>query len=252
MSIRIPLGRLRTLFTIGAALVVCLGANAQNPGGGGQGRGQRGGFGRQMTIASVPVDVLASGLKLTDLQKAKLTALHDQYVKDMTALRPQPGSPPDQDARQKMQDLNTEVTSKMTDVLTADQQKELPDFLKSLGSYRTVGIPLEVLPALKLTSDQKTKIVTIAEEGQKAMQAKFQELQQQQQNGGNQDRQAMFQAFQTMQKENHDKAVAVLTASQKKTLEEYLTAHPQPTFGPGGRGGGRRGGGAGAGGNGPV
>jgi hypothetical protein len=255
MSIQIPAGKLRTLITVGAALVVCVGAHAQNGGGaggagGGGGQGRRGGggqFNRTPTIVSVPVSVLVSGLKLSDLEGAKLTALHDQYLKDMTALRPAQGAQPDPDAREKMTALNSETTEKMTAVLPSDKAAKLPDFLKGLASYRTVGIPLEVLPALKLTDAQSTKIAAIADEATKASAAKIQELQQ----GG--DRQAMMTAMQAMQKTNHDNAVAVLTAPQKKTLEDYIAAHPQPTFnGRGGGGGGNRRPGGAAGGNGPV
>jgi len=257
MSIRIPAGRLRTLITVGAALVVCVGAHAQAggggqaPGGGGQGRRGGGQFGGgQMTIRSVPADVLAGELNLTDLQKAKLDAISAQYTKDMTALRGEPGAAPNPDAREKMQSLNTETTDKMTAVLTTDQQAKLPDVLKSLGNYRAVGIQLGALSVLKLTSDQKTKIVALAEASTKERTAKMAELQA---GGGQPDRTAMMQAFQDMQKATAAKLDAILTSNQKTALAAYNKEHPQQ-FGPNGRGGGgnRRPGGAAAGGNGPV
>jgi hypothetical protein len=204
-----------------------------------------------LTITRIPVTLLASELKLTEVQQAKITALRAQLEKDTTALRPAPGEQFNPDNRQKMQDLNTEATSKMTEVLTTDQQAQLPDVIKSLNAYPRLGIPLEVLPTLKLTADQKTKLTALADERQKAQQAKMQELQQ---NGGG-DRTAMMQAFQDMQKETQTKVAALLTASQNSTLTAYNKEHPQ-NFGPGGRGGGgggrRPGAAGGAGGNGPV
>lgn len=251
MSIRMKTGKLLAVVAIAATMSVGVCAFAQQGapgGGGGQGRRQGGGRGFQPSLSNTPATVLADGLKLTAIQKAKIQAIQDQYRKDATALRPAQGEQPAPDFREKMQALNEETTKSIEAVLTPDQVAKAPAFLASVGKFRVVGIPLEVLPDLKLTADQKTKIGAIADTAQKKMQEAFQ------QNQGNGGGGGGFQAIQEMMKANRDAAAAVLTASQKATLDKYNAAHPQRGFGgPGGGGGGRRGGGgAGAPGNGPV
>jgi Spy/CpxP family protein refolding chaperone len=246
MSIRFTSGKLIALAAVAATLSVGITAVAQQPPGGGGGRRQGGGRGfGAPTLANTPAAVLADGLKLSATQKAKVQAIQDQYRKDMTALRPPQGQQPadPQEMRQKMTSLTEETTKSIEGVLTAEQNKQAPAFLKSVGGYRTVGIPLEVVPDLKLTSDQKSKIAAIADAAQKQIQdeiAKAQAVGGGQGGGG-------FQGIQELMKANRDKAAAVLTPSQKATLDKYNADHPQRGFG-----GGRRGGGGGAPGNGPV
>lgn len=253
MSIRISRGKLGALIAAATALTVGAAALAQppaGPGGGGGGRRQ-GGFGRgQATLATVPAAVLADGLKLNAAQKAKIQAIQDQYRKDATALRPAQGVEVDrQELGQKMQALSEETTKSIEGVLTEEQNKQAPAFLKTIGAFRMVGIPLEVLPELKLTSDQKTKIASIADGAQKQMADARAAAQANGGGGGG----GGFQAFQEIMKTNSDKAAAVLTAAQKATLQKYVADHPQRGFGgPGGRRGGGAPGGAPGGANGPV
>ncbi len=177
MSMRISTGKLCTLAVVAAALSVgSAGLAQQPPGGGGAGGGggrggQRGGRGfGQVTLASVPVPVLADGLKLSASQASKIQAIQDQYRKDRTALRPAQGEQVDRNELfQKMGALDEETTKSIQGVLNESQNKQAPAFLKAIGGYRMVGIPLEVLPDLKLTGDQKTKITSIAEGAQKQM-----------------------------------------------------------------------------------
>jgi len=220
------------------------GAGAPGQPGGRQGRGQGGG--RGAALATIPIATLDSYLKLTADQKAKITAIQAQYKEDMKAFVPaQGGTPPDpqtaQDMRQKSRAVSTKADADIKAVFTDDQTKAVDTMNKDLQAYRGVGIPVEILPDLKLTEDEHTKIATIADDSQKEMAAKRQEAQQA---GG--DPAAMRQAMTDMRKATHDKIIAVLTTSQKATLEAYLKDHPQPQFG--GAGGGRRapGGAAGA------
>lgn len=223
------------------------GAGAAGGAAGGGGRRQRqGGFGGQRggmnTLATVPVATLDSYLKLTADQKAKIKTIQDQYTTDTKALATPGGAAGGagvdrqalQEARQKRQEAATKADTDIKAVLTEDQTKMLPDMNKELQALNTVGIPAGALGDLKLSSDQKTKITTIATDAQKDMQAKMQEARQ---NGGQIDPQAM----QDMRKSASDKAMAVLNADQKTKLEAYLKEHPQPRFGGfGGQGGGRR------------
>ena len=233
----------------GAALLaaVSVPSLAQAPQGGGQAPGgARGGqrrFGmRPLTVADIPVSILNKELKLTDEQKTKISDIHDKLtaqVKENTPAPPAAGEQPDfqkmRDARQKINELNTQATKDIEAVLTDDQKAKLPDLFKGLQVYRSAGIPLEIVNDIKLTDDQKKKITDITDENQKAVAAKFQEAQ----NGG--DRQAVMTAIQQMQKDTQEKIKAVLTDDQKKTLEKYLKDHPQPPTGFGGFGGRRPG-----------
>jgi Spy/CpxP family protein refolding chaperone len=233
-----------TLFLLSA---VSLAAFAQDNGqaaapaaGARQGRGQ-GGYQRGGTLATLPVSLMDSYLKLTSDQKSKITAIQTQYKADVKALMPAPadaGAPADPQARRDMMQKSREVSTKadadIKAVLTPEQTPMLDTMNKDLQTYNAVGIPAEILGEVKLTADQKAKITTIADDSRKEMQSKMQELQ----NGG--DRQAMMQAMQGMQKATHDKAMEALDLSQKNKVELYLKDHPQPQGGRGGFGGGRR------------
>jgi hypothetical protein len=260
MSIRMKKASIVAIAAV-AALSMGLSSYAQQapggaPGGGGFRQGGRQGGGRGFgapTLATVPAAVLADGLKLSAVQKAKIQAIQDQSRKDMQALRPAPGAQVDrQEMMQKFQALNEETNKSIEGVLTPDQLKASAAFLKSVGAYRTVGIPLEVLPELKLTADQKAKIAAIADVAQKQLQDEMQKLRAAGGNGGGGG--GGFQAIQELMKANGDKAAAVLTPAQKSTLDKYKAEHPQQRGGfggPGGGGGGRRQGAPG-GGNGPA
>jgi Spy/CpxP family protein refolding chaperone len=198
--------------------------------GGGQGGGQRRG-GRGNNLAQVPVSVLGYELKLTADQKTKIQAIQDTLADTIKkAQAPAAGGQPDfQALRASYTQANTDITA----VLTDDQKAKLPDMFKALAPYNTVGIPLGVLPSLKLTEDQKTKIAAIADDASTKTRDAFQNAQ-----GG--DRQAAMTAIQAIRKDAGDKAVALLTESQKTTLEAYKKAHPQPQgFGGFGRPGGQ-------------
>lgn len=100
------------------------------------------------------------------------------------------------------------------------------------------GIPSGVLGDLKLTADQKKKIMAQATQSQQEMRDKRQAAQQSGQRMSREDMMAM-------QKDNQDKISALLTPTQRAMVEKYTRDHPQPAFG--GFGGGRRNNGPGAG-----
>jgi len=204
----------------------------------GSGPRRQGGFG-QASVITVPAEALAGPLKLTADQKTKIAASQEKFTKDRTALMAPDANgqrPNFQEIGPKIQDLTAQTQKDIEAVLTDDQKKMLPAVLKDFQALQGAGIPAGVVGDLKLTADQKTKIAEIAKASQAEIAAKRQELGQ----GG--DRAALRQAMQDMQKAEHDKIVAVLTDTQKTTLEKYLKDHPQRAgFG----GGNRRPGGAG-------
>lgn len=142
-----------------------------------------------------------------------------------------PGGRPNIDFK-KMEDLNTKATSKIEAVLTPAQKKALPGVIKEIGAMQMVQIPVETLGELKLTADQKSKIVGIAEKSQKDLQEKMK--------SANGDFRSMMPIFQAARDKTHADVMLVLTAPQKATVEKYEKEHPRRGFG----GGGRRGGGA--------
>jgi len=235
--------RLRNLSAVCAAtlLMATMGimvrAQGAAPGAPGQGNGGQGGRGGQRRggrgpqLASVPVSILGAELKLTADQKTKIQTIQDTLA-DTLAKAQAPGTTPD---RQALRATYTQANTDIEAVLTEDQKAKLPDMNKTLGYYTSVGIQLGVLPALKLTEEEKTKIVAIATDAQTKTRDAFT-------NAPGGDRQAAMTAIQAIRKDATDKVVALLTDSQKATLEAYNKAHPAPQFGgPGGGGfGGQR------------
>src|SRR5436305_1610422 len=62
-------------------------------------QGRQGGGRGGATLASLPVEVLDSGLKLTADQKAKIAKIHDKYAADLKELQPQAGGQVDPQTR---------------------------------------------------------------------------------------------------------------------------------------------------------
>ncbi|HLJ54308.1 MAG TPA: hypothetical protein VKT77_04660 [Chthonomonadaceae bacterium] len=232
---------------VGAAVVLgaCIAGtalaqdNGQPPAGarrGGQGRGGFGQFGRgggQLMLVNLPADMLTKELKLSDDQKSSFEKVQTKFRADQQALRPQPGSPPDPDARQKMVDLSTAAQKDVDAILNTDQKTTATALVKDLTSLNSVGIPWQTYSDLKLTGEQKTKIAAISADVMKERQQKMADLQAARQAGDNQKAQEIMQSMFGNGQPN-EKALAVLTADQKDLVTKYVKEHPQRPFGPGG------------------
>lgn len=216
--------------------------------GGRQGGGQFGGgqFRGGAQLSNLSVATIDSGLTLTADQKTKIKAILDKKDADIKALPAlpafTPGQPPAdpqafQEAFQKRGEINTKTNNDIQALLTEEQKAKLPAFLQELGTMQQAGIPAGVLGDLKLTADQKTKILAQAKTSQQEMRDKMQAAQQSGQRMSREDMMAM-------RKDATDKVSALLTPTQRATLEKYNREHPQPAFG--GFGGGRRQNGPGA------
>ena len=222
-----------SLFLLSAVAVTSFAQGNGAGGGGRQGGGQRRGGGN--ALVNMPLSVIDSYLKLTADQKTKITAIQTQYKTDAKAFTPAPpaaGEMPDpqvqRDMRTKQREASTKADTDIKAVLTDDQTKLVPDMTKELGVYQSAGIPIGVVSDMNFTAEQKTKITTIASDSAKEIQAKNKEARA---NGGQPDRQAMAD----LRKAASEKIMAVLTDTQKTTLEAYRKAHPTPQYG-----GGRR------------
>ena len=222
--------------------------------------GQRGGGLMQMGLSNLPVDVLVKGLKLTDDQKTKVDDVQKKIREAQRAAfgggnnpfgggagggnRPDPAQL--QEMMTKMQEDRKKNDAQIEGVLTDDQKKALPAFLKDVQTFQTAQLPLPLIGDLKLTEDQKTKMAAVVKQVQTISQEKRQEAM------DNQDFQALREIMTQTQTALKDKTRALLTADQKAMVEKYEKENPNQGFGArGGRGGGQGGpGGAGQGGNG--
>jgi Spy/CpxP family protein refolding chaperone len=264
---------------VGATAVLSLVAFAQGSahaqrgnGGGGFGGfaggfgGQRGGGLMQMGLSNLPVDVLVKGLKLTDDQKTKVDDVQKKIREAQRAAfgggnnpfgggagggnRPDPAQL--QEMMTKMQEDRKKNDAQIEAVLTDDQKKALPAFLKDVQTFQTAQLPLALVGDLKLTDDQKTKMAAVVTQIQKIAQEKRQEAM------DNQDFQSLREIMTQTQTALKDKTRALLTADQKAMVEKYEKENPNQGFGgrggrggaPGAPGAGGQGGRGGRGGNG--
>lgn len=221
------------------------------PGGPGRPGGPMGMMG-PVTALQLPMPVLEKALQLTEDQKSQIDQIKQDTNKarrDLQPPQPDPGSPPPDPeemraAFDKIRALDQEANKKIEAVLSDDQKKTLSNLLMQLNDFRIVGLPGEIAPELKLTSDQVQKIHDIAMKTQKAMQQIFQGGPPQ---GG--DPGAMRDKMNSLHKKAHDSALAVLTDTQRQTVEQFEKTHPRPGpgrfGGPGGPGGPGRPGGPG-------
>ena len=218
----------RWMLVVGVAALIASPVMAQ--GGRGQGRGGFGGGGPGQLINMEPVQ---KELKLSEEQvtKAKetVTAVREKFTEERAKL-----ADLDQAERgPKMREIGEKEAEATYTELAKDWKPEQMKRLKQLGVQRQ-GLQAFMSPSvekvLKLTAEQKEKVSTIQMESGAAMRELFG-------NGGDPAENAKKMA--AMQKENMDKALAMLTDDQKKEWKE-LTGDPfefpANQFG-GGRGG---------------
>lgn len=196
-----------------------------------QAGGQRGGRGGgrnagPLTIATVPVDLLATELKLTDDQKTKITAARTKMQQDLQAARPAAGAATDRQAQAaKRQEINQQAVKDIEEVLTPDQKKQEPDLIKNLSALRSTGIPMPTYGDLKLTDEQRTKLAALAGDIDKDRAQKMKDMQEARQAG---DQAKVTEIQQSLRGGNtpNEKALALLTDSQKETITKYQKDHP--------------------------
>lgn len=220
-----------------AGLVLTTSLSAQGRRGGGFGGG-RGGMSPLMLVANENVQ---KEIGITDDQKAKLTALREEFTKDQQEAR---GSAP----AGNFQDLSQEEKAKFFVQMAATakklNEKYLPKLKETLKpeqlervqqiAYQAAGPNAftneDVVKALDLTKEQQEKIATVNKDFQEKMQALF--------TGGGEGGPEAFAKLRTEQSEALDK---ILTKEQA----EKWTALKGKKFdtaglfggGPGGRGG---------------
>jgi len=224
----------RTLKASAAALAVVLTvtvvgtASAQGPGGPRRGGPGRLGQMRPATAISVPLPQLDKALTLSADQKTKFQSIRDEFSKAAGALmpgRPEQGSaPPDATAmkaqKDKLDQLDKTYSAKVEALLTADQKTALGALLQDLNDSQAVRFPPNASDQLKLTTDQRTKIHTIAANAEKATKDLVGTDAQSAGPGANR------QAIDKIRRDAHDAAVALLTDDQKASLAKLATQGP--------------------------
>jgi Spy/CpxP family protein refolding chaperone len=249
MRISVALSR---LFLVGCILMAAAplsmaqggrGGAGGGPGGGGRG-GWGGGFGGGMggggLFSLTQVAEVQAELKIDEDQKKELEAIGKEMSDARRALMPAPadGGRPDmakmRELMPKMAEMQTKYEGKLEEVLDPKQMDRLLGLFVQRDEIRTLSNAI-VAAKLKITDEQKAELAKIEKANGEAMMSAF--------SGGGGGGGDMREKFQAMRKENEEKTMGVLTAEQKKTMEDMKG--PKFEFpqrgpgGPGGPGGGR-------------
>jgi len=202
-----------SLMVVGAVVVAAQGQAAQR---------QRGGGGRSRSslLGLVSMEVVQKDLALTADQIAKVKKVTDtlnaEMRKEYTALR-------EIEDRAKRTEKYTELRDKYDTKAREQLRPILGDKLRRLYQIRLqVRSIIESLDSkfiagrLKITDDQKKKLVAIDKDMQAKRTAVFNSMR----DATQEARSAAYAKYRTMREETEKKALAVLTAAQKKALEE--------------------------------
>jgi Spy/CpxP family protein refolding chaperone len=206
----------KIVITLGLAALLASPALAQR-GGGGMGLGQ------MLTNEGVQKE-LKLDKDQTEKIKDAIKKVQDDNKDDIAKLRDRDTS---REERQEInKKLNVAYEKSVSDILNADQKKRLKQIQIQAEGLQAFS-DADIVKALSLTDDQKTKIKEISEDVAKQMQ----ELRS---GGGGRGN---FEKMAEIRKDSMEKATKLLTDDQKKTWKD-LTGDPfQFQFG------GRRGGG---------
>jgi Spy/CpxP family protein refolding chaperone len=165
----------------------------------------------RVPVATVPLETLDTTLKLTADQKSKIKSIQDKFEADAKPLRPEPGAPRDPANMQKLRDLTNQANRDIEAVLTPDQMAKLREVAAVWSALRSAGIPLDLLPQLKLTADQNEKIAAIVKE----MSEKLRGL-------SPDERRSQAKE---LRQDARNKIEVLLTEQQKETLRKYQAEH---------------------------
>jgi Spy/CpxP family protein refolding chaperone len=208
-------------------------AQAQRPGGG-RGFGFGGGFGGGGGALLLANKSVQQELKADEAQAGKLNALaQDQMEKQREQFQKLQDLSPEE-RREKIQELNrtagATLRKELEEILKPEQVKRFQQIqFQQMGVLGAATMP-RVQETLNLTDEQRTKLRTIQEEQQESAR------QIRESTGG--DFAAAMTKMADLRKKTNEKALAVLTDSQKAAWKD-LTGEPfevrfEPGQGPGG------------------
>ena len=206
------------------------------PMGGGRGQSQR-----PMTLAEIPLPVLAMGLRLSEAQAGAIERAQQDFRQQMRAMRPRPGQqngPPDakmQDtAMAKRQELTRSTIAAITASLTPQQRAQLPALERSVKVLQGIGAPLYLYGQLRLSMAQEQQIATLLESGPADVQQSAAVAQQSNQFG------AGVMAARQARRKQRARIREILTPEQQEMIDYAQPPYPMPPGGgiPGGGQGG--------------
>ena len=186
---------------------------AQGPGGRRGGFGGFGGGGAVDPSTLLAAEPVQKELELTDDQKASVTKMGDDRRTAMQELFQSQPSP--EDMQKKMADMAKENKKKVADLLLPPQVKRLDEIALQFAVANGFVAALaqdDLAQKLALTDDQKSKVKDFVQENQDKTQEIFQNAQG--------DFQGAQEKMTKLRDELKDKAMALLTADQKTTLEK--------------------------------
>lgn len=205
----------RCLFGLALALLVVSPVLAQDPpgGGGGRGRGPQGGRGGGMNPFALLTDKgIREELKLSEEQIKKI----DEFMRNQRPPQFTPGGDP-QEMRAQFEEYRKNQEKEMGNILNADQMKRFKQLrLQSIQKNQGLGALLmnpEVGQALDFNDDQRESFREIMEESRRAMQ----EMRE-----NRVSPQEMMAKMQELQKANSEKIEKMLTDAQRAKLKELL------------------------------
>lgn len=158
---------------------------AQGPGMGGP---RMGGPRRAMTLAGAPIEALQKGLGLKPDQAKKIGGIIDKLRSERRAMfegmrgggpggpgMGGPGGPGGgmQAMMQKMQVGEKKATDQINAILTPAQRAQAPALVKQLDAARSIGLPVQVVPDLKLSPAQVSKMEALGKSQRDQMMKMF-------------------------------------------------------------------------------
>jgi hypothetical protein len=194
---------------------------------------------RHISPVDLPLNVLARELMLTAGQKAQIAPIQEQFQQTRRELMPpppEPGSPPPdwESMRAGMEKLHAQeqrVSDRIQAILSLEQKQALPSLLKGIEALRAAGLPPTLYHDLKLTADQKKQIAAIGASLPDTPAPRGSAERPHGRPGAVPPPPGPPDGFRELRQQTREKVLAVLTAEQRKSLEEYRRARPRP--GPG-------------------
>jgi len=217
-------------------------------GGGFGGPGGPGGANDAMLLSNPQVQ---KELELLPEQTADLAKLRETQQSSMRESFGSLRELPEEERRQKFEELRPkmeaaqkEAREKMNEILLPHQQDRLKEITLQVRGVAAIEDPA-VATELGISDEQRAEIRTIREGQREKVMAMFREGQ-----GGEGNREAMREKFQTLRTENDKQLLAVLTTKQSEQFEKMkgekfeldMSQMGRGPGGPGGPGGARFGG----------
>ena len=215
------------------------------------------GIGRPtLSPVNVPLSAIDAELKLSDPQKESIKQIQDRFHRDQRALLPgfrggsvrvpgigvpgsgapgngaEPGSPDSTQqmlaTMQKWRALEEKASAQISEILTDAQRAALPVAVTELDALATAGIPLDILGDLKLSQDQKARIVSISETSRQELRQKITAARE------SADLQQIPDIAQSVRNYARKQVMAVLSPSQKNMVQNFVSEYRPRLPGPAG------------------